>query len=141
MDDLLNFLERHGFPAWVIAAALAVSWFMDRFKLFPFGGKKSERELLSGDQEIFRKSLMDRLKTVEDRCDSAEERCDLAERKLAACEAGHATCMAANAALTARVEQIAHAASVHGLDVAFAMGPVAPLPAHLHDDLRDDTHK
>jgi hypothetical protein len=115
MDDPLTELGKGGWP--MVLATLVLAGFglvhgaivvFDRVRTFVRPATKSDREILSEDQDAFLERVMHRLEMVEAKLDHCEESHALMARKF---------------------NQVLEMAKLKGVELAMDLGSVAPMPA------------
>lgn len=114
IDDPLNTLGKGGWPAELAAALLAgfglvhgALVLFERLRHFIRPPVKSDREILSEDQDAFLERVMRRLEAV--------------ETKLDHCEASHAE-------MARKFNALLETAKIKGVELAMEMGSIAPIP-------------
>ena len=123
VKDIIDAGHAVGLPTSILAI-LFLSYVIGKEMriLSRFGPAKSERELLSADQETFRTALMNRINTLQDAYNKMAEHHDACERKYSDCEA---RCDALNERLHAIMSGI----KASGIDFLMKLAELdAPLP-------------
>jgi hypothetical protein len=156
MDEISATLHRLGVPSSVIAI-IAVTWiFIREFKPFQRPARRSDREILSQDEQSFRQSILDRLKVTEARGEASEQdraklRVEVAECEkrhieaaekfeqtvsdlrddLSACEDRHVRSDKRYDALAGKFTELVQSVKARGLDLLFDMSDIAPGPTEI----------
>ena len=123
IKDVIDAGHTVGLPTWVLAGLFLMYVVGKEFRVLSrFGPRKSERELLSADQETFRSALMKRITSLQDAYDQMAKHHEACERKSADCEA---RCDALNERLHAIMSGI----KASGIDFLMKLAELdAPLP-------------
>lgn len=123
VKDIIDAGHAVGLPTSILAI-LFLSYVIGKELriLSRFGPAKSERELLSADQETFRTALMNRINTLQDAYNKMAEHHDACERKYSDCEA---RCDA----LSERLHAIMAGIKASGIDFLMKLAELdAPMP-------------
>ena len=121
--DVVGLAQAVGLPTWILATIFVAYAVAKEYRLLSrFGRGKSERELLSADQETFRTALMKRVAGLQDAYDKMADHHEACERKYSDCEA---RCDALNERLHAIMAGI----KASGIDFLMKLAELdAPMP-------------
>jgi len=161
MSDLLAVFKDSGLPAGIVSLIVLAIFLAREFKLFERRPGKSDRELqlserqmLSADEETFRRAMMDRQRATDERLDASEkaraeqaktieeqalklveceerhievaQRQDQQDRKLAECEERHGL-------VTGYLRSFIEGVAKMGFDILLDTTETAPMPNSVRD--------